>query len=279
MSDQHNDPKDLELASRPSGMGLISVKDILAAAAESGRDPATVREMYAFAKEVMQDQNRQEWTRSFVAAKMELDGLKIRKNGAIVYEGKGGKQDSVVKFMQYDDIAEAVKPILRKHNLVAAYDYEFSQSPPKTVCVMKLMHVNGHVELFRSPPLPMVDSGGGKNEVQGAGSVGTYGRRYVVCPTFDIVAEGEDDDGNLGRKQPGPITDEQLETINNIVTTCDDKNPADPTDPKKPGFRKLFTQWLVQELKVQNVRDIRQGKQLTAVMTKLSEKQKALGLL
>lgn len=272
MSQQPNEDEAQELqivAPEPRGAALISVRDILTAAAESGRDPGTVREMYAFAKEVMKDQNQQEWTQSFVRAKMELDGYKIRKNGAIVYEGKNGKPDSTIKFLKYDDIAEAVKPILRKYNLVAAYDYEFTPSPPKTICVMKLMHVNGHVELFRSPPLPMVDSGGGKNDVQGAGSVGTYGRRYVVCPTFDIVAEGEDDDGNMGRDQPQPITDAELTTITDIVAACEDKNP---------GFRNLFTKWMVAELKVQQAKDLRQGNQLRAVMTKLDEKQRALGL-
>ena len=216
----------------------------------------------------MADQNRQAWTQAFMAAKIELDGLKIKKNGAIVYEGKGGKSDSTIKFMRYDDIAEAVKPTLSKHGLAAAYDYEVLTNPPKTVCIMKLMHVSGHVEMFRSPPLPMVDSGGGKNDVQGAGSVATYGRRYVVCPTFDIVAEGEDTDGTL-HEQPKPITDEEADTIANVVQACEDRNP---------GFRSLFTKWLVKEIKVQNIHDILQGKQLKTVMGKLSEKQTALGL-
>ncbi len=264
------DPMDLEVARPKGNASLISVSDLIAAAAQPGRDPATVREMYAFAKEVMLDQKKEQWAQSFFAAKSELDGIKIRKNGAIVYEGKNGKEDSVIKFLKYDDIAEVIKPTLRKHNLVAAYDYETILTPPKTVCVMKLMHANGHIETFRSPPLPMVDSGGGKNDVQGAGSVGTYGRRYVVCPTFDIVAEGEDDDGNMGRQQPQPITDGEIETITNIVQACEDRNP---------GFRRLFTSWMVKELKVQEVKQIRQGNQLKAVMTKLHEKQKALGLL
>lgn len=271
MSDEDRpESLELEIAQPRSGMGMISVKDLLAAAAQPGTNPATVREMYAFAKEVMQDQNRQEWTRSFVAAKMELDGLKIRKNGQIVYAGKNGGPDSVVRFLDYDDIAEAVKPILRKYNLVAAYDYEFTTAPPKTICIMKLMHVNGHTELFRSPPMPMVDSSGGKNDVQGAGSVGTYGRRYVVCPTFDIVAEGDDDDGNLGqRTAPEKITEDQLETINNIVQACEDK---------EAGAKRRFTAWIVKELKVQQVSELRQGNQLKAVMTKLQEKLKQLGL-
>lgn len=253
-----------------TGGGLVQVGDLLAVAARPDCDPAKAREIYAFAKEVMADQNRQEWTRAFIAAKEELDGIKIHKNGAIVYEGKPGKASSTVKFMKYDDIAEAVKPVLRKHGLTAAYTYRYETTPPKTICIMKLMHTNGHVEMFESPPLPMVDDGGGKNSIQGAGSVGTYGRRYVVCPTFDIVAEGEDDDGNLGRKGPQPISPEEIETINNIVQACEDKNP---------GFRKLFTTWMVKELKISNVSEITEGNSLKAVRTKLDEKQKILGLL
>lgn len=273
MPQQPNEDETREMqivVPEPRGAALISVKDILKAAAENGRDPATVREMYAFAKEVMKDQNQQEWTQSFVRAKMELDGYKIKKNGKIIYEAKGNKPESTIKFLKYDDIAEAVKPILRKYGLVAAYDYEFTTVPPKTICVMKLMHVNGHTELFRSPPMPMVDDGGGKNSLQGTGSVGSYGRRYVVCPTFDIVAEGEDDDGNYGLKTGSdPITEAELTTITDIVGACEDKNP---------GFRNLFTKWMVAELKVEQVKDLRQGTQLRAVMTKLDEKMRALGL-
>jgi hypothetical protein len=249
---------------------VIDIQQLLSVAADPACDPAKAREVYAFAKEVMQDEAKRQWTQAFMAARGELDGLKIRKNGAITYAGKNGNPDSVVKFMRYDDIADAIKPILLRHGLAAAYTYRYETTPPKTICVMRLMHTAGHTELFESPPLPMVDSGGGKNDVQGAGSVGTYGRRYVVCPTFDIVAEGEDDDGNLGRDQPQPITEAELETITNVVQACDDKSP---------GFRGLFTNWLVKEMKVQQLRELHQGKQLKAVMLKLKEKQKALGLL
>ena len=264
MSDETKD-----LAKRQTGGALINVGELLAVAARPDCDPAKAREVYAFAKEMMADQNRQEWTRAFIAAKMELDGLKIKKNGAIVYEGKNGKQDSTIKFLRYDDIAEAVKPILRSHNMVAAYDYEFTANPPKTICIMKLMHTNGHTELFRSAPLPMVDSGGGKNDVQGAGSVGTYGRRYVVCPTFDIVAEGEDDDGNLGKDQPQPISETEHETINNILQALEDK---------EPGAKKRFNSWFEKQFKSNDVRMLLQGKQLKSVMAALDRKQRELGL-
>lgn len=268
---QEDEVKDLALQEAPPqrGMGLVQIGDLMALASRPDTSPEKAREIYAFVKEVAQDQNRIEFTRDFFDAKVEMDGIKIKKNGMIVYEGKQGKPDSVVKFMRHDDISDVIKPVLRNHNMIAVFDYEYTTAPPKTICIMKIVHKNGHIEIFKSPPMPMVDEGGGKNQVQGAGSVGTYGRRYVVCPVFDIVAEGDDDDGNLARQTPQPITEEELERITNIVDECENR---------EPGFRRRFTQWLLKEVKVQTVKQITQGRNLTAVMTKLREKMTALGM-
>jgi len=264
-----------ELTHAPAGAILRTdepqdmLQIVMRAAQDPTIDPARLKEFLEIGRQLQADKAKQQWAMAFRAAKDELDGVRITKRGQIVYEGKNGKQDSVIKFLRYDDIAEAVKPILRKHQLTASYTYRNETTPPKTVCVLTLLHSAGHSETFESVPLPMIDSGGGKSDVQGAGSVMTYGRRYAIQGAFDIVAENQDDDGAMGRDQPQPITEQELETITNIVQVCDDKNP---------GFRNLFTRWMVKELKTENVKDLRQGAQLKSVMTKLSEKMKALGL-
>lgn len=242
---------------------------VLRAAADPSIDPARLEKFLQIGRDLQADKAKQQWAVAYRAAKDELDGVRISKRGQIIYEAKNGKPESVIKFLQYSDIADAIKPILRKYELTASYTYEVETTPPKTVCVLNLLHSGGHSRDFRSVPLPMVDSGGGKNDVQGAGSVMTYGRRYVIQAAFDIVADGQDDDGNMGREQPKPITQEEFETIANIVQACDDKNP---------GFRLLFAKWMAKELSVTDPKELRQGAQLKAVRGKLSEKQRLLGL-
>lgn len=240
------------------------------AAANPACDPAKAREIYEFAQKIMGDQKREVWSRSFFAAKQELDGIKIRKDGKIVHDNKNGKTGAVIKFMRYDDIARVVKPILAKHDLIASYTYRYEANPPKTICVMRLMHQNGHQEIFESVPLPMVDSGGGKNDVQGAGSVGSYGRRYVVCPTFDIVAEGEDDDGNLGKEQPKPITTVQARQLDDLVIECDNR---------QKGFGPRWYKWLGSEFRINAHAEILEGQMFKAVNAKIDAKARELGVL
>lgn len=242
---------------------------VMRAAMDPTIDPARLEAFLKIGRELEADKAKREWAMAFRAAKDELDGVRLTKQGKIVYEGKNGKQDSVIKFLRYDDIADAVKPIMRKHELTVSYSYRHETTPPKTICVMTILHAGGHSEKFESVPLPMVDSGGGKSDIQGAGSVMTYGRRYAIQAAFDIVAENEDDDGNMGRKQEPPITEEQIETLQNLVQACEDKNP---------GFKNLFAKWFVKEFSTAHVKDLRQGRQYKTALDKLQEKMTLLGL-
>jgi hypothetical protein len=232
---------------------------VMRAASDPTIDPARLREFLAIGRELEADKAKREYVAAFLAAKADLDGMKITKRGQIVYEAKLGKKGSSIGFMRYDDIAEAVKPILRSHGLAATYSYEMLAGAPKVVCVMKLMHQGGHSEEFRSVPLPMIDQSGGKTDIQGAGSVSSYGRRYVVCPAFDIVAEGEDNDG--ARTLPTePITFEQAVKIEEILLAYEER---------VPGQKSKFMAWMKAELQVEAIKDLYQGAQLDAVMEKL----------
>jgi hypothetical protein len=255
------------LAAGPAPTNMLEV--VMRASMDPNIDPARLEKFLQIGRELESDKAKKEWAVAFRAAKDDLDGVSLKKNGKIVYAGKNGAPDSTIHFLKYDDIADAVKPILRKHGLTASYTYEHEATPPKTICVMTLLHSGGHSQQFRSVPLPMVDSGGGKSDIQGAGSVMTYGRRYAIQAAFDIVAEGQDNDGSGQREQPKPVTDEQIETIENIVRACDEKNP---------GFKQLFANWMAKEFRVSSPAQLMQGQQLKAVMLKLAEKQKALGI-
>lgn len=245
----------------PSSM-LESVMQMMA---QPGKSAAELRELLIFGKELEAEKARRDYIVAFQSAKRDMLTMRIQKNGRIVYKDNKG----TVKFAKYDDIADAVQPILARNGLTASFSYEFVAAPPKTICVMTLLHESGHEKEFRSVPLPMIDSSGGKTDIQGAGSIGSYGRRYTVVPAFDIITEDEDDDGS-GKGVALPITEDQLITIEDIVRACADKDPR---------FTALFKKWMLVELKTDDPAQLLQGDQLKTVMGKLAEKQKMLGLL
>lgn len=241
---------------------------VMAAAGDPNTDADKLEKLLNIGLILEDEKRKQEFNRAFHAAYSELTDIKILKNGEIVYPGKNGKPDSVVKFPKHSDLAKIIKPVLVKHGLTASYTAEIIPSPAKTVMVMDLNHVNGYSKQFRSVPLPMVDSGGGKNDVQGAGSVSTYGRRYAIIPAFDIVCEDADDDGNLGKATP-PITQEQADKIDDILTALNDK---------EPGKRTAFIKWIGAQFKVEKISELRQGDQLAEVMAKLDAAQRQAGI-
>jgi hypothetical protein len=58
------------------------------------------------------------------------------------------------------------------------------------------------------------DTSGSKNATQGAGSTTSYAKRYLLCSIFNIITEGQDNDGH---GEEDCITEDQLMTIETLV--------------------------------------------------------------
>lgn len=241
---------------------------VMAAAMNPDLDPERIKAFLDMAREMDQDEKRQQFYAAFAAAKAQISAFRIMKNGEIVYPGKNGGPASVVKFIKHDDINRAVTPILAEHGLTTTYSSEILATAPKVVTVMTVIHHNGYSREWRSIPMPLVDSGGGKNDVQGAGSISTYGRRFVTVAAFDIVAEDSDDDGNLG-KAAQPITQDQADTIADILHEI---------EQRQKGSTAQFSRWIKQQFKVDAVGQLLQGDQHAEVMEKLDKKQREMGI-
>lgn len=245
-----------------------ALEAIMAAATNPALDPERLQQFLSMWRDMDQEKKKQEFNVAFAAAHNEISQIKIAKNGEIVYPGKNGGQASVIKFIRHDDLSRAIKPALAEHGLTATYSSEIIATPPKIVTVMTIIHANGYSREWRSIPLPMVDSGGGKNDVQGAGSISSYGRRYVTITAFDIVADGADDDGNLGKGSQS-ITEDQTLIIDDILSALNDKIS---------GKRANFMKWIKEQFRVERVADLTQGPQLDEVMAILDRSQRQAGL-
>jgi hypothetical protein len=125
----------------------------------------------------------------------------IEKNGEIARKAKGedGRQQAAkaTKYAKWEDIIEAINPILAKHGF--SLSFRIKQETRVEVTAV-LGHREGHSE-ETSMSLPIDDSGA-KNNLQGWGSSVSYGKRYTAGALLNFVARGEDDDGNKGGDNP-----------------------------------------------------------------------------
>lgn len=120
-------------------------------------------------------------------AQMQNDLPVIEENGAI--RNKYGEVQS--KYAKFEDINEAVKPIMREHGFAISFRTAFEGG--EVVVTGVLTHESGHRE-ESAVKLP-ADASGNKNNVQGWGSSISYGKRYTMNALLNITSRGEDNDG------------------------------------------------------------------------------------
>jgi hypothetical protein len=120
-------------------------------------------------------------------AQMQNELPVIEENGAI--KGRDGKVQS--RYAKFEDINEAVKPILRQYGFAISFRTAFEGG--EVIVTGVLSHRQGHREQS-TVKLP-ADASGNKNNVQGWGSSISYGKRYTMSALLNITSRGEDNDG------------------------------------------------------------------------------------
>jgi len=119
----------------------------------------------------------------------------IDKRGEISRRAKddsGTKQAAKpTKYAKWEDVVEAITPILSAHGFSLSFRIEQDQRVKVTAV---LGHREGHAE--ETSMSLGIDDSGAKNNIQGWGSSVSYGKRYTAFALLNIVARGEDDDGN-----------------------------------------------------------------------------------
>lgn len=131
-------------------------------------------------------------------AEMQPQLPAIAERGTIKNKS-GGVQST---YALWEDINEAIKPILAAHGFALSFRTDCSAGV-KVVGV--LSHRMGHKETTDILLAP--DMSGSKNPVQAVASSISYGKRYTAGALLNLTSRGEDDDGNLGedpanRQQP-----------------------------------------------------------------------------
>lgn len=190
--------------------GQADIMSVIARAASDHTFNVDTMERLLAMQERMEERQRQA---EFNAAMSRLHAAmpRISKEGRIVIAAKEGKTGSVTKFARLEDIDRAVRPLLDAEGMSLSFDTQWVEG--RVMVIGKLSHINGHSET-KQIPLPL-DVSGSKNNVQAAGSTVSYGRRYLVKMFFNIIEDGEDNDG---AGAPKIVTQKQADELNDLLT-------------------------------------------------------------
>lgn len=137
-------------------------------------------------------------------ARVQSDMPRISQRGEI--KNKAGQV--VAKYMKYEDIDAVIRPRLQAEGFSLMHTR--TDTNGKMIVTTILKHRNGHQESVEMP-LPYDQPNQLKNAVQSAVSTFSYGKRVNVCSLLNIVAEGEDDDGQ--KSEANFISEEQAAEI------------------------------------------------------------------
>jgi hypothetical protein len=118
------------------------------------------------------------------------------------------------KFAPFEDIMEAVRPLLQKHGFTVTFSMSFSEGRVIQTCI--LQHVGGH---SRSNQFACrIGSGPPKSsEAQGDGAASTYAKRFALCNALNIVIENDSDGATDARRDGDLISKEKAQYLREQV--------------------------------------------------------------
>ncbi|MBB4063641.1 ERF family protein [Gellertiella hungarica] len=147
-------------------------------------------------------------------ADMQKELPVINERGGI--KDRNGNVQS--KYALWEDINEAIKPILARHGF--GISFRTGKRDGHIVVTGVLAHREGHREETEME-LP-ADTSGSKNAVQAVGSSTSYGKRYTAGALLNLTSRGEDDDGHAaGVANVQVINEEQFLALNQLIEEAD----------------------------------------------------------
>lgn len=166
---------------------------ILAMIERAARDPAVdmekMKDLWAMRREMVEHRAKTAYTAAFAAMQPEIPC--INEHGEIT--NKNGDVQST--YAEWEDINDAVKPIIAKYGF--ALSFRIQTSAAQVTVVGMLKHIGGfseEAEIILAP-----DGSGSKNAVQAVGSSISYGQRYTAKALLNITSRVPQDRDNDGR--------------------------------------------------------------------------------
>lgn len=174
----------------------------------TGESVAAFGQLVALKERMDAKQAEKEFATDFIALQREIPKVKATK-------AVPGKGDTIkYHFAPYEEIMDAVQPLLEKHGFAVTFGSRFeSTPPPRMVATCTLVHRGGHSK-SNEFGARVGDGPPGASPAQADGAASTYAKRFALCNALNIRTEGLDDDARL---VGAPITGEFADAIRKRV--------------------------------------------------------------
>lgn len=210
---------DLDLARQQDSAGTLeslpsnaSLSDILRVALVDVRiTPEKISQLLDIQERVENRQAEREFNAAFARLLPRLP--RLVKRGKIEMGTKGS-----IAFVTVEDMDAAIRPLYTAEGF--SLSFLSDACPTGIVRIAMLSHKAGHSITSRMQLPP--DKGPGRNDLQALGSSMSYADRYLTRGLFNLIAEGEDDDGNA----QGYISPTQVEELKDLIMKSDANESA-----------------------------------------------------
>ena len=205
---EQQDARQLAEVPQNGGNALLSI--IERVACDERADISKLEKMIELQERIMRRDAEQAYSSAF--ARMQNELPTVTKKGKIAV-----REEVRSTFAKFEDIIDAVRPILCKHGF--GINFKIEQEATLITVIATLRHADGHSESTKF--VSVSDSSGSKNSVQAIGSTISYGKRYTLCSILGIATKDEDDDGNgateyITNEQAADM-DKRLRAISNLA--------------------------------------------------------------
>jgi hypothetical protein len=201
------------VATNPMGEVGAMLDKMMQMAKDPAVDAEKFRVIAGVVKETRDDAQRQQLYQAKASAMLDMPV--IDKRGKIIIIDKNDPDNRAKDRVQgtyakWPDLQRAITPVLAAYDLVLTHDVGHEGAIVLVTPV--LAHRNGYVERGEQMALPL-DTSGGKNNTQGAGSAASYGKRHTSIAMLGLRLEDTDDDGWLTATVDEPLNDQQARRV------------------------------------------------------------------
>lgn len=224
---------EVQVARTPTMLEVVQ-----AAISDPTVDPARLQSFLQIGRELQADVAKAEYNAAFAALKHALPV--IEKRGMVL--NKAGKKQFA--YARYDDLHEAITPLLREYGFATSFDFEEPEKGRLT-CKLELTHRAGHSKTY-SWTLPAMGENSYVTNLQNAAAARSFGKRCVLIDALDILTRDTDTDGRPVEPEK-PISDEHLAQLEDMIQESDNRSS---------GNRERFNRRLRTEFKVESVSDL-----------------------
>ena len=191
------------------GNGLTKPDQLMAlvnTAVEKGYDINIIQSLMDYQDRWDKKQAKKAFDAAMAEAVNEIPTIAKNKKAIVDKDG-----NARYRYDDLSEIAETVKPILKKHGLSYRFRTQQNGLIVSVTCIVS--HVDGHSE--ENTLSASNDTSGSKNAIQAVGSAVTYLERYSLKAALGLAAAEDDDAKAAG--EPAVITHEQFLELNKLL--------------------------------------------------------------